>query len=446
MRDLLFAAVMAGLIPAAMLKPFIGVLVWSWLSFLNPHRDLWGFGYSQPWAQAIFLATLIGCVVAREPKRLPINALTILFCVLALHFTVSTLFGIGEPTSAWAKWEKTMKIIAGLLLTAALLNDRQRIHALIWLMAISLGYYGVRGGMFTILTGGGHRVWGPAETMIRDNNHLGTALLISIPLMNYLRIQSRHQLIRWGLIAAMVLTLFAALGTQSRGAFVAMAAVVIFFWLRSRQKLIFGTLMAGVVAGAVTFMPQSWVDRMESIRDYEEDQSATTRLRLWEVSFLLAASRPVTGSGFHGPYTQSAVDTVMPGGPARAVHSIWFESMGEHGFVGFALWFSLTLFGLVYTVRLVRLGRAHPGLSWAADLGRMAQVSILAYCVGGTFLSLAYWDFYWTLLIVLAAAYAVARQEVSGMAGAASAPPGAGWRVRAAATAGALQRDRPGAA
>jgi putative inorganic carbon (hco3(-)) transporter len=444
MRDVIFAAMMAGLIPAAMLRPFIGVLIWSWLSFLNPHRDLWGFGVNQPWAQAIFIATLVGCVVAREPKRLPLNALTILFGVLALHFTVTTLFGIGETTSAWAKWDKTMKIIAGILLTAALLTDRQRIHALVWLMAISLGYYGVRGGMFTIITGGGFHVLGPPETMISDNNHLGTALLISIPLMNYLRLQSKHQMIRWGLVAAMVLTLFAALGTQSRGAFLALAAVVVFFWWRSRQKLIFGTLMAGVVAGALMFMPASWVERMESIRTYEDDPSATTRLRLWEVSFLLAADRPLIGSGFRGPYTREAVDTVMPGGPARAVHSIWFESMGEHGFVGFALWLSLTVFGVIYSMRLVRLSRAHPGLAWAGDLGRMAQVSILAYCVGGTFLSLAYWDYYWTLLIVLGAAYAVARQEV-GQTGAAGVPAGGNWRMRAA-TAGLAQRKRPGAA
>lgn len=443
MRDLLFAAMMAGLIPLAMMRPFVGVLVWCWISFLNPHRDLWGFGYSAPWAQMIFLATLVGCVVAREPKRLPVNALTILFVVLALHFTVTTLFGLGEPTGAWAKWDKTMKVIAGLLLTAALLTDRHRIHALIWLMAISMGYYGIRGGLFTIVTGGSWHVLGPVETMIRDNNHVGTALLISIPLMNYLRMHSKHRIVRLGLIAAMVLTLFAALGTQSRGAFLALAAVTVVLWLRSRQKVLFGAMMAAVLAGAITFMPDSWVERMESIRTYEEDPSATTRLRLWEVSFLLAADRPLIGSGFRGPYTRSAVDTVAPGGPARAVHSIWFETMGEHGFLGFALWLGLTITGVWFTIRLVRLARAHPELAWAGDLGRMAQVSIVAYCVGGTFLSLAYWDYYWTLLVALGATYAVARQSVSA-AVPATIPAGAGWRVRAAA--GAVTQRRPGAA
>jgi probable O-glycosylation ligase (exosortase A-associated) len=444
MRDIIFAAVMAGLIPAAMVRPFIGILVWSWLSFLNPHRDLWGFGFNQPWAQAIFIATLVGCVVAREPKRIPVNTMVILFLLLALHFTVTTLFGLGETTSAWAKWDKTMKVIAGLLLTAALLTDRHRIHALIWLMAISLGYYGIRGGLFTVITGGGFRVWGPADTMIADNNHLGTALLIAIPLMNYLRLQSKHRIIRWGLLATMVLTLFASLGTQSRGAFLALAAVTIVFWLRSKQKVIFGTLMAGVVAGAVMFMPESWVERMQTIQTYEEDPSATTRLVLWEVSYLLAADRPLLGAGFRGPYTREAVDRVMPGGPARAVHSIWFEVMGEHGFLGFALWLALTIVGVWYTIRLVRMAKENPELAWAGDLGRMAQVSMVAYCAGGTFLSLAYWDYYWTLLIVLGAAYAVARQTASQPQPGAM-PAAAGWRMRAA-SAGVAQRNRPGAA
>ena len=33
-------------------------------------------------------------------------------------------------------WDRTIKVLAGLLLTASLLTDRRRIDALIWLMVI----------------------------------------------------------------------------------------------------------------------------------------------------------------------------------------------------------------------------------------------------------------------------------------------------------------------
>jgi probable O-glycosylation ligase (exosortase A-associated) len=288
-------------------------------------------------------------------------------------------------------------------------------------MVIALGYYGVRGGAFTLLTGGSFRVFGPEMTIIADNNHIGTALLVAIPLMNYLRLQARHAAVRAGLAAAMVLTLFAVVGTYSRGAFLALSAVVLLLWWRSHRKLLGGAVIAACVAGAMLFMPPGWFDRMNSIETYEQDASATTRLKLWETSFLLAVDRPLVGAGFRGPYNREAVDRVVPGGPARAVHSIWFETLGEHGFPAFLAWLGLTIAGLWHAARLVRLGRDRPELAWAGDLGRMAGIAIVAYCAGGTFLSLSYWDLYWTLLVALPAAHAIALRAVPGPSLAAAA-------------------------
>ena len=97
---------------------------------------------------------------------------------------------LGDPAAVWAKWQRE-KVLLGLLLTASLLTERRRMHALVWVMVISIGYYGVRGGIFTLVTGGSYRVWGPEQTMISDNNHLAAAMLVTLPMMNYLRQQSR---------------------------------------------------------------------------------------------------------------------------------------------------------------------------------------------------------------------------------------------------------------
>ncbi|MDO9498829.1 putative O-glycosylation ligase, exosortase A system-associated [Falsiroseomonas sp.] len=432
-RNLVFMAVLFPMLATALAQPFVGILLWSWISFMNPHRQIWGTAAYLPWGMMVIGATLIGCVLAREPRQLPVNAVTVLLALMLAMFTLTTFTGLGTPAEAWVKWDRAMRVIVVLLLTAAMLSDRRRLDALIWLMVIAIGYYGVRGGMFTIMTGGSHRVWGPEQSMIADNNHIGAAMLVALPLMNYLRLQAGHRLVRIGLAAAMVLTLFAIIGTYSRGALLGIAAVIVVMWLRSRHKLLGGIIMAAVLAVAINFMPAQWTDRMNTIGTYEEDQSATTRLKLWEVSFRLALDRPLVGSGFRGPYTQSAVDTVMPGGPARAVHSIWFEVMGEHGFIGFALWLGLTLAGAWYAWRLIRLARLHPQLAWAGDLGRMLQVSIVAYSAAGTFLSLAYWDYYWTLMVIAPAALAIARRSLSQQSDA--EPAGFGWRTARAGAA-----------
>jgi O-antigen ligase len=131
------------------------------------------------------------------------------------------------------------------------------------------------------------------------------------------------------------------------------------------------------------------------------------------------------------------MDRVAPDVPARAIHSVWFEFLGEHGFPAFAIWLGMIVASVVYTYRLARLARGKPELAWAYDLARMTQVAVVAYAVGGSFLSLSYWDVFWTVLLVAPAAYAVARREAARQP--ASAQRGedvVSWRARARSSLG----------
>lgn len=412
MRDLALTCVLVPLLAIAAAQPFVGVLVWSWISFMNPHREVWGFAQTMPWAMLAFLAMVFGCIVAREPKRFAVNGVTVLMIVFAVGITITSITALGPPDQVWSKWNRTIKVLLGLLLTASLLTDRRRIHAMIWLIVISLGFYGVKGGIFTVMTGGAFIVVGPEATMIGDRNHLAVALLVAIPLMNYLRLQSAHAIVRVGLVAAMVCTLFAVVGSQSRGALIGLAATAGFLWLRSPGKIISGICIVAAIAVAILFMPESWVERMNTISNYEQDGSAMGRITIWMAIAKLALMRPLFGVGFVGFYYQSVVNLVDPETEARAAHSIWFETLGEHGFIVFFVWAGILAFGALHTIRIARLARGRPELKWALDLARMGQVSIVAYCSGGSFLSLSYWDVFWTLLVVIAAAYALVAQAV----------------------------------
>ncbi len=427
MRDAALIATLGALLAAVLAQPFIGILLWNWIAFMNPHRLAYGMASELPWAVMVLAATLLGCLMAGELRLPPLNATTLLFVALMLCFTATSFVALGDPAAVWEKWDRSVKILLGLLLTAAMLTTRQRLHALVWVMVISLGYYGVRGGIFALATGGSYRVWGPPQTMITDNNHLAAALLISLPLMNYLRLQSAHRVVRFGLGIAMGLTLLAVVASYSRGALLGLGAVLFVLWLMSARKLLLGAGLALCLAGVVAFMPGGWSERMGGISSYQSDDSASERLVLWGISWRLALDRPLVGSGFTGPYTRAVVDRVAPGGPARAVHSIWFELLGEHGFPTFLIWAALSGVGVVQAWGLMRMARGRAELGWAGDLGRMGLVAIAAYLVSGSFLSLSYWDFYWTLLVVLAGAQVLASR--------ARAPvPARGWRGAALAT------------
>ena len=58
---------------------------------------------------------------------------------------------------------------------------------------LSLGFYGVKGGIFTIVNGGVYRVQGPLGTFIGGNNEMALALVMTMPLMRYLQLQEQQQ-------------------------------------------------------------------------------------------------------------------------------------------------------------------------------------------------------------------------------------------------------------
>lgn len=435
MRDIALSLVLFGLLLVAFARPFVGVLLWGWISFMNPHLTTWSFASEMPWAMMVFCATVVGCVVAREPRQLRVNAVVVLLVIFLACVTLTSFTARGNPDLVWMRWDWVMKIILGLLLTAALLDDQRRIHAMVWLMVIALGYYGVRGGVFTLVTGGNYIVLGPAGSSIGDRNQLAAALLISLPLMNYLRLHSRHRLVRIGLAVAMVLTLFSVVGSQSRGALVGLAATAFVFWMRSRGKVVSGIAVVLGLVAVLAFMPESWRARMDTIENYQEDSSAMGRINIWIASWKMAMAHPFTGAGFLAMYQQPVVDIYAPGTKALAAHSIWFEVLGEHGFPTFLVWCGIILAGVIYSMRIAALAKPHPHLAWARDLARMSQVSVVAYCSAGSLLSLSYWDVFWTLMVVLGATHAVVvaalRDKAAAPAAARAAP---GWRQRGAGT------------
>lgn len=412
MRSLAFFAEMLILLSVVTIRPFVGVLVWSWVSFMSPHKLLWGPASGLPWAMLTVAAIGVGCMTAREPKRIAWNQTTALIMAFMVCITLTSITAMSPMDEVFPKWSLVMKSFLVMLLTASLLTSKERIHALIWIMVLSLAYFGIKGGGFTIMNGGANRVEGPPDTMIADNNHLAAALLVCLPLMNYLRLQSQHRIIRIGLAATMVLTLFSVVGSYSRGALIGLFAMSAFLWIKSKRKMVAAIVLPVLVGSVIMFMPPEWADRMNTINDYQGDSSAEGRLTIWNVAWQMAIHRPLTGAGFMGPYDQDVVSQFVPGASSRAVHSIWFEVLGEHGFITFGVWFGITISGVLAARRIIKTASGVPELEWCVDLARMSQVSVIAYLVAGTFLSLCYWDFYFTMLVAVAATGQYVRQAL----------------------------------
>ena len=399
MRDLFITGLIFGLLPFVFKRPWLGILLWSWLGYMNPHRLAWGFAYDLPFSMIVGLVTIVAFMASKEKKEMPWTRETIVLLIFIGWMLFTTFFAFYSD-SAWLQWNKVWKIQLMVFLTALIITDRHKLHWMIWVIALSFGFYGVKGGIFTILNGGAYRVQGPSGTFIGGNNELALALVMAIPLIRYLHLQETRKWIRIGLASAMVLTGVAAIGSQSRGGLVAMLAMGLFLWLKSRNKIVTGIYMAVAVGIMASVMPQAWYDRMNTIETYEQDQSAQGRINAWHTAFNVAKDR-ITGGGFEmwrpPVFRQYAPDPFN----VRDVHSIYFEIMGEQGFIGFGLFVLLGLMAWIRAQQIIARCKNDPDRKWASDLAAMIQVSLVGYAAGGAFLGMGYFDLPYHLMIVL---------------------------------------------
>jgi putative inorganic carbon (HCO3(-)) transporter len=404
MRDIAISLVLFGSLPFILFRPWIGVLVFAWLSLMTPHRFAFGFAYDFPFAAIVAAATLLGLVFTKDEVRFEPNAV-ILFLILLPAWTCVTYLFAFEPGPATDRLIEVLKVFLFVLVSAMVLRTRKHVEWMLWVIVVSVGFFGAKGGAFTLLTGGGHRVYGPpGDSFLSDNNAISVALIMVIPLMHYLRGESGSKWIRRGLLAAMVLSGIAVLGTYSRGGLIAVSAMLIFLWFKSRQKIMFALLVIPLVPLAITAMPEHWFDRMNTISTYEEDDSAMGRINAWKTAINIANDRPLVGGGFE-LYSQATFARYAPDPQdVHAAHSVYFQMLGEHGYVGLLIFLSLGLAAWITARRTIALSRASPEHAWAGNLARAFQVSLVGYAVGGAFVNIGYWDlmYYEIVLVVVA--------------------------------------------
>jgi putative inorganic carbon (HCO3(-)) transporter len=412
-RDLLLAAFLFGSIPFILRRPAVGVILWIWVSVMNPHRLAWGFAYDYSFAQLIAIATLVGMLFSKEPKRLQVTPVTVVLFMLVLWMNLTTLFALNIDQSL-PMWERVMKIQLMVFVSLYLLHSKRHVQALIWVLAGSVAFFGIKGGLFTLREGGENRVWGPSGSFIEENNALALATVMTIPLLYYLFLQVKQRLVRWALLAAMVVCGFSALGSYSRGGFVAIAAMIVFLWWKSRRKLVTGFVLAMLVPTAIGFMPGKWEDRMRSIENYDQDASSLGRINAWKMALNLANDRPLVGGGFE-IYNKEVFSRYAPDqDDVHAAHSIYFQILGEHGYVALILFLLLWILVWCDASWIIRRSRDQRELQWALDLARMIQVSLVGYATGGAFLSLAYYDVPYNLLVALVLTRLVVEKEIKG--------------------------------
>ena len=400
MRDIVLIITFIGLIPFVIIRPWTGVLVWSWIGYMNPHKLGWGITTNMPVAMVFGGLTLATMFLGKDWKGVPITRETIILFLLVILFTITSYFS-WVPEYAWIQWDKVMKILLFTFVTMMLIHGRERIYALLLVIAVSIGFFGFKGGIFALTSGGQNRVLGPPGSFIEANTSLGLALIMVLPLIMMLaRHAKKKWLTRLGYAAAM-LTIVAAIFTYSRGALIGLAAVMPFIFLKTKRKGLMLLLIIPVAWFGPNLLPDKLVHRASTIETYHEDNSAMQRIQAWGVAWNVAVSRPLVGAGFRledAPNSQWLHYAMFLGdwkNAARAAHSIYFQMLGEQGFSGLILFVLLLAFTFLTLARVKRSSNSLEGAEWVGEYATALQIGLIGYAVSGAFLSLAYFDLFY---------------------------------------------------
>lgn len=418
MKDLVLLLGFIAMVLPVFRVPAAGVALWGWTALFFPNFHVYGFAIGIPFNKLIAAITIVAFLLQSKKEKVYWDGLSTLVIVFFLWTTLAAFTTIAHEPVVWREWDKFFKITIFFLMARLILREKHQINAVIFGLVLALGFYSLKEGLKFIVSGGGHHISGPKNSIIADNNNLALAFSMALPLTIYTISQFKSQIIRFALIGFLVVHVAAILGTYSRGGFISLAIVSLYLVVRAKRRVLWITLgVVGLVAGAV-FVPDKWSDRMNTISSAQEDSSFVGRMIAWKQSTLIAINNPLTGGGFHAVQNYDvwakvgrdfhlldfiptpAYDSIR----AKAAHSIYFQVLGDQGFVGLIMFLGIFFMMHLYLQSILKRKKRNqnPDCDWIFELAYLLRGVMLAYLVAGAALSIAYFDLMFVLIAITA--------------------------------------------
>ncbi len=419
MRDLAFIGFLLALWGTGFRRPFLFVLTYVYIDIISPQRLTYYMLNSVPISLIAVVLVVLGWALADDKKDSRFAPRQALFLVL-LAYCYATTKMADFPLEALDKWEWVWKNLAFAAFLPLTLRTRLRIESLLLFVVLSAASIIIVGGIKTLVSGGGY---GELNLMVANNSGLYEGSIISavaislIPIILWLARDGTLFKPDWRVkLFAYALTfscLLIPVGTSARTGLLCIALLAVLMLRTVKRRMLYlGALgLAGLVA--VPFLPSAFSERMGTIKTYQADESASTRLAVWGWTWEYAKTHPF-GGGFEA-YRQNKIryDTVSVQGTgagttvkrdltvdkSRAYHSSYFEMLGEQGYPGLGLWL---LFNLIGIVRMEVVRRRYikdgEGQAWAGRLAEALQHAQLIYLLGGAFVGIAFQSYLYFVL------------------------------------------------
>ena len=415
MRDILvFSVVILGL-PWAFRRPYLGLLLFSWLAYMRPQDLCWSFARYMRFSFLVAATMVLGWYVNESHVRRfwTREVRSNLMIMLAVCISFSVAFAGRYNPYAGRYYFEFLKIVAISLFTVSQVDTKDRLRGLLWVICASLAFYSVKNGLMGFVRGGGTILRGPGG-MLEDNNDFALALVMNIPLLFYLGRIERSVILRRLCDTAIFLTIVTVLLTHSRGGFLAMVATILAIAWRSGKLLQALLALMVMTIAFFQFAPDHVLDRIASIGTGTQDSSAASRIVTWQIAVRMIAGNPIWGVGlrnFTAHFFEFGYGLVGPGSTPHVAHNSFLQIWAEGGSLAFFCYMGL-ISSVFWSCRyLRRIGRARPDLSWAGGYSRMLEAVMVGFCVGGMFLNRGHFDLIYHFMAIVSCVVLVAGKE-----------------------------------
>ena len=415
MRDLFLLGIMPVMLYAMFQRPFIALGMWLWTALFFPNGWVYGIASGIRFNLIFTAVAIIGYLVLKRKPKVQFGALGFFVILFLIWTTIGVTMTLRTPEVSWEYWGRLAKTVLLFVFVVLIIEKKLHIDFMLWCVVLSVGFYADVEGLKFIASGGHHKIAGMHGHVLGDRNELAVAFVMTLPICYYLLHEygKRSPIVRLGLLGTIALLVIAVVGTQSRGGFIALMAVAAYMFVKSDRKLLMGLLILVVGLVVLQLASNEWMARINTIEAADEDSSFMGRVVAWKLSFIMAMQNPFFGGSFKSleylpnwlnlsqhfySYPWFYTGEMVPSQQvARAAHSIYFQVLGEHGFVGLAIYLAALATAFFKAISVGRRARKLGAPEWLPLLASMLQLSIFAFALGGAALSFAYFDMIFAL-------------------------------------------------
>jgi probable O-glycosylation ligase (exosortase A-associated) len=411
--DLIIAIILMAFTILGLSRPHIALCGVVWVDTLKPQNTSFSFLAGQPLSMVATLVFFIAIVVNFKKVRMPKS---FMYHFLMLGFmawiTIATVHAQFQSV-AWIKYDFVIKTLFLTYFVPFVITKRHHLEVFLWVVAMSFGMFIFMAGVKTLLGGGGYGIAlvGSNGFMYSEGSTLASLAVCLIPIYMHLRAESKLAensiLIKLLLLGYAFCSILTLIGTQARTGMVAIVAYVMLLVVQTKNKFKTLFVLALLPFFILPFVTDAWVERMSTVEDATTTEtSAIGRLVVWRWTLDYVAERPLLGGGFYAYLANAGkldlyqqgkeVEIIQKG--AKAFHNIFFEVLGETGYVGL-LFFCLIIFLTLkknYFLNKKRHLYVNEKDKWIPTMALAINTSLALYCVGGLFIGVAFypWIYY----------------------------------------------------